>query len=171
MEISPLLQSKLLLYCALLGLCVGALRALSDSLCEYFCKARPLSAVLRFFFDLLLVLFSGAQILFLCYYFNKGDIRMFPFLGFFVSFFAFCGILGKRMKSLFDKTLCITDKLLRLFLLPFVKAIKCLVNILQKIIYFMAKGLAKIGVLVYNICMSHYILRNARRGFLKGRRR
>ncbi len=171
MEISPLLQGRLLLYCALLGLFVGVLRALSDSLCECFGRVRCIGGILRFCFDIFLVLFSGAQIMFLSYYFNNGSIRLFPFMGFSVSFFALNGILGKRIKLLFDKLLCITYKLLRLFLSPFVKAVKYLVKFLQKIIYFIAKGLAKIGVLVYNICISHYISKNARRGFLKGRKK
>ncbi len=170
MEISPVLQGQLLVYCALLGALSGVLAELAQVLCESFRCTAPFEKILQFVLDLLLVLFSGVQILLLCYYFNKGEVRAFAFLGFFAAFAALRAVLGKYIKWLFRKILCIINKIFCTLLSPFVKAVKVLVNILQKVIYFIGKALAKFGVWVYNIYTSHYILRNARKGFLDKRR-
>ncbi len=171
MEIYPVLQGKLLLWCAALGVTAFLFCSLADALCDMLCKLRALKSILRFALDLALVLFSGAQILLLCYYFNKGSIRLFAFLGFFSSFALFRATLGSTVKALFYKTLVILHKILQLILSPFVKAIKILVNFLQKIIYFIAKAIAKFGVLVYNICIYKYMLKCSTKGFLKKRRK
>ncbi len=159
-----------MLLCALLGALVGVLRSLADALCESAARHKGVRGALRFFFDLALVLFSGAQILFLSYYYNKGSIRLFSFLGFISTFTLVCAIFGGHLKRLFKWILSIIYKILCVFLSPFVSASKILVNILQKIIYFVAKALAKFGDWVYNINTSRYILMYSRNGFLKERK-
>ncbi len=157
MEISPVLQARLLLWCASLGAVMGVLWELRGALLALVKVGRLLRTVLTFFCDLLFVCFSGVGIIILSYYFNKGEVRLFSFLGFFAAFFVARVTLGKIFSKVIIILLRILYKIVRLILSPFVKTFKYLVNILQNVIYFILKGIAKISILVYNICIAKLI--------------
>ncbi len=169
MEIYPKIQAELLMWCALLGVAVCVLFRFVDAFLSFFKGHKAVAAVLRFVFDLSIVTLSGVSILLLSYYFNKGTLRMFAFLGFFVCFALTGKLLGKMVEMVFISILRILYKIASAFLSPFVGTFKILVNFLHKTASFMRKALAKKCILVYNIYVSRSILRYTRKGFGKRR--
>ncbi len=129
--------------------------------------------VVRFLCDFLLMAAAGAGICIFSYYFNRGEVRFFALLGLFCSFCLTRKIFSLLLAPLLEVAICAflraAWRIICIILTPFAKIFKYLVNKLQKIIRFIRKTLAKIGNLVYNICVRKYILKKSHRGFLKWR--
>ncbi len=167
MEISPELQSSLLFWCIILGVCTETVWEFTSSL-VYLMKEKSLKyKALLFLLDFITVSAVGVIISFLCYYFNKGEVRFFAFAGFFSGFFVVKGLFGKWLKKVFCKILSIIFVLICSIFSPLVKIFKYLVNKLQKIIYFIRKVLEKFLLLVYNIHIRKSVIKKSRNAFLK----
>lgn len=166
MEISPILQSKLLLLSALFGVTVGVAWDITASvLCAL--QGNKTQKIFVFLRDLLLVATSGIGLILLCYYFNKGELRAFAVLGFVGSFFCCRATLGGCVRRISKFALRLAFFIIRGLFTPFLAFFKYLVNILQKTLQYSVRGLAKIIGLVYNIIVKKSILQKAKHGFLK----
>ncbi len=168
MEISPLLQARLLLCSAMLGAVAAVVWDMAASAFGIWQGKGHKIWALRFAFDLVFVSLSGAAIVVLCYYFNKGGFRFFAVLGFLVAFFTCRAILGRLVRRTFYLLARLAFTTIRLISIPFVKIYKHLVNILGITIYYTWKALEKITILVYNISVRKTILKKSCKGFLGG---
>ncbi len=171
MEISPVLQSQLLLWCAVLGVCIGVLWELFSAVISFFAEHGRKAKILQFVFDFYTVVSAGFLLLVLCYYFNKGEVRFFAFAGFFAALAVFKIFVGKAVKHLFCAILRIMHGIICAILKPLVEIFKYSVNKLQKIIYFIRKVLEKCGSLVYNIYIRKTMLKKSKSAFLGKRSR
>ena len=166
MEISPLLQARLLLCSALLGVVASVSWDIVAAALGLMQKKGCKTKFIRFAFDYLFVSLCGAAILVLCYYFNKGVFRFFTVLGFLAAFFVFRALFGRLVQRIFCFFAHFVFNVIRVILTPFVKVFKLLVNILKKSIYYINESLEKITVLVYNINVKRAILKRSKKGLL-----
>ena len=167
MEISPVLQSKLLFYSAILGVAVGIVRDLFFTLKHKLSKKRAVYLAVELLGDFTNVIILGIGLVLLCYYFNKGEFRGFTVLGALGGFCLYVLTASKAVKIVFAFFLRLSISLIRLVLTPLVKIFKYLVNILLKTIQLNVKALAKIIILMYNIHRKSIALKKARSGFLQ----
>ena len=164
MEIYPDVQARLLLFSSLLGAVIGAAWEIEAVLLEKI-KPRAIFKILRFFADLFFVLTACIGDIVLCYYFNFGQFRAFCALGMLFAFFCCRALLGKALRALTQVILRIISYIIRAVLAPFAKIYKYSVNILEKFIHYIRKGIAKISLWVYNIYVKKSIVRRSRKGF------
>lgn len=169
MEISPILQARLLLYAAILGVTAGILRDVFTTLKAYLKNKKIIYVITEFVTDFLCVCFTGISLVLLCYYFNKGEFRFFAVIGTAVGFFAYILTLSRVLKRLFDMIFKSFLSIIRLITRPLVKIFKYLVNILRKTIQLILKGLANLHVLMYNVYSKNSVLKRSRKGFLRMR--
>ena len=167
MEISPILQARLLLYTVLLGACTALLCDAMWLVCDALAGKRRIRAVTRFFSDVCVFFFAGSGVVLLSFYFNKGTVRFFCLLGLAGGFFIYRVVLSRLTRYVLKRLYCLIFSLVRIILLPFAKFFKKLVRFFQKTKYYMLKALAKIVILVYNIIIRDSILRKAKKGFIK----
>ena len=164
MEIYPEVQARLLLFSSLLGGVIGLAWEAVSVLVEKI-KPRSVFKILRFFADLFFVLSACVGEIVLCYYFNFGQLRTFCALGMLGAFFCCRALLGKAVRVLTQAILRIISHIIRAILAPFAKIYKYSVNILEKFIHYIRKGIAKISLWVYNIYVKKSIVRRSRKGF------
>lgn len=169
MEISPILQARLLLYAAILGVTAGVLRDVFTTLKAYLKNKKIIYVITEFVTDFLCVCFTGISLVLLCYYFNKGEFRFFAVIGTAVGFLAYTLTLSRVFRRLFDLIFKTFLAIIRLIMQPLVKIFKYLVNNLRKTIQLILKALAKLRILVYNICSKNSVLKRSRKGFLRMR--
>ena len=164
MEIYPIVQTKLLFFSALWGAVLALGWDVTAAIVE---KIRPgaLCRIIRFFVDLALMLIACIGIILLCYYFNFGEVRAFCVLGLSTAFFCCRAIFGRAVRALTGVILRAIRYVIRQVVLPIAKIYKFLVNILEKIIYYALRGIAKIALWVYNVYVKKSIVRKARKGF------
>ena len=167
MEISPILQARLLLYTALLGMCTALLCDVLWLACNALDKRRRIRAVIRFIADICIFFYAGAGVVLLSFYFNKGIVRFFCVLGLAGGFFIYKATLSKAVRHVLKWLCCLILHMICTILRPFAKFFKKLVSFSQKIKYYIHKTLAKITILVYNIIIRDSILKKAKKGFLK----
>ncbi len=168
MEIYPLIQARLFLVSMCFGAAVGIVSDIFRILREP--VKRPLAVfTLRFICDFFTVSASVVGITLIGYKFNKGILRLFPILGFFLGFFLYKRSLSLAVCPIVRWSIKTVEGVFRIFLYPLVKILKILSFFLEKIKYYIRKTLEKIFLLVYNIYVRKKIKRNAlRRGFLNG---
>ena len=166
MEISPIGQAYLLLYCALFGVCLGAFYDVFVVIRRLCADKKALSGIARFVGDLLLLVTAGVGTVLLCYYFNKGEVRFFAFLGLAVGFFLWRAVPSRAFVPALSVLFRLLFAVLRRIFRPLAKIFKYLVNILQKSIYYIKKSLAKIMIMVYNINVKRTVLRRSKDGFI-----
>lgn len=167
MEISPMLQARLLLYSVIFGAAIGVVYDICNELIRPFERKKILGAILRFIADFLLLALAGVGLVILCYYFNKGEIRLFSVIGILTGFFGWRFTLSRLFKKVLHLILTTAFSVIWLVLTPVVKTFELSVNFIQKIIYFIYKVLAKSIVLMYNIIVKRGVLKRADKGFLK----
>ena len=166
MEIFPLLQARLTVICALVGIITGAFfdgwRVFSELLGK---RCRRLSAAVRHMGDFITVVLMGVTVVILCYYFNKGRFRFFCLLGlalgFGLYFFALSGLVVKVYKGIIK----VIFSFLSIIFRPVLKIIGFVYRNLQNILYYIVKTLAKRAIWVYNICVTKYVLKKSEKGF------
>ncbi len=166
MEISPVLQSKLLLYTFFLGGSVGLISDIFRFTCTVLKDKRHSYSIVRFAGDLLAIVYAALGTVLLSYYFNKGEFRAFCLLGLFAGFFLYRHTLSYAVTAVLKWILSVFLHIFRIFISPFVKILKKLVIIIAKFKYYIQKALEKIKVLVYNIYVNNIIISRARKGFL-----
>ena len=166
MEIYPAVQGAWLLWSVALGAALCVLQALFAALYS-FPKRRAAVFVLRFFFDFSLLSVAAVCYVLLGYYFNKGDLRFFSLLGMCVGFFATRALCGKLLYKLFRFVLTSIFRIFGFILSPAFKMLRKTVKCLQNLVYNLAKALAKIPLLVYNIYVKVYALKRSDGGFLE----
>ena len=167
MEISPVLQARLLLYSFLFGGVACALADVASVLCHSVKRLRALSLALRFLLDLLLCALAGCGFILLCYYFNDGVVRGFAAIGLCVGFICWRVTLSRIFRRLLLRLLSTFFAIVRLLLLPAFKIFEFLVKKLKKIAYSIFKSLAKCFNMVYNIYVKMYVAARAKNGFIK----
>ena len=167
MEISPVLQARLLLYSFIFGGGLGALCDVTYILCHSLVKKRVPRFTLRLLLDVLLCFIAGGGFILLCYYFNDGELRGFCALGILGGFLVWRVTLSRVLRLLLKKILSALFSIIRFISTPFIKIFKLLVNIFKKTVYSIFKAIAKRSNIVYNIYVKKSVLARARRGFLK----
>lgn len=167
MEISPILQARLLLYSAIFGAVLGVAYDIYNELIRPLERKKTLRAIFGFIGDFALPAVAGVGLVLLCYYFNKGEIRFFSVFGIIAGFFCWRFTFSKLFKHILHLILTTVFSIIRLMLTPVMKIFELLVNIIQKFIYFIYKVLAKSIVLMYNIIVKRGVLKRADKGFLK----
>ncbi len=170
MEISPVLQAKLLFYSFCLGGSVGVICDVFRPLCAFLKKKGHGYGAVRFIGDLLALVYAALGTVLLTYYFNKGEFRGFCLLGLAVGFFVYRHTLSYAVSTILIRAVRLILHIFRVFVTPFVKMFEILVNIFVKINYYIHKALEKITVLVYNMYVKSVIVRRACKGFLTYRR-
>ncbi len=155
--------------CALCGVCACIVWEFFSAVGALFAEKRLNIKNLQIVFDFLFVTSAGLALMLLCYYFNKGEIRFFAFLGFFSVFAIFKILLGRAFKCMFCAILRIFYAIICAVFKPFRLIFKYLVNKLQKIIQFVWKVLEKVAFWVYNKCTGLTMLKKSREGFLDKR--
>ena len=166
MEISPVEQAYLLLYCAMFGVCLGAFYDVFVVIRRFCANKKALSGIVRFIGDLLLLVTAGVGTVLLCYYFNKGEVRSFAFLGLAAGFFFWRAAPSRIFIPALSALFRLLFAVLRHVFRPFAKIFKRLVNILKKSIYYIKKSLAKIMIMVYNRNVKRTVLRRSKDGFI-----
>ena len=166
MEIYPAIQGAWLLWSFVLGAALCVLQALFAVLYS-FPKRRAAVLVLRFFFDFSLLLVAAVCYVLLGYYFNKGDLRFFSLLGLCVGFFATRALCGRLLYRVLRFVLMSVFRIFGFILSPAFKMLRKTAKCLQNLLYNLAKALAKIPMLVYNIYVKIYALKRSDGGFLE----
>jgi hypothetical protein len=167
MEIYPSLLARLVLFCFVLGAVVGVWCDVFRLACSNLKFKAAWRRAARFFGDLVAVIFCILGVIILCYYFNRGTVRAFCFLGTLGGFFVYrytisypiCAVLRFTARTIFN--------VIRVFLIPIVKIFKICIKFLKKIKDYISKTLEKIISLVYNDIKYNYILNKAKNGFLQ----
>ena len=170
MEISPVLQARLLLVCIISGVALGAL---CDALLSL---GRALEfkwayRIARFLCDLLAPTLGGVILVLACYYFSNGEIRAFAAAGLLGGFFVYRAVASRAFSAVLLHLLSTFFLIIRRILLPIFKMFKYLVNILRKTVYYISKTIAKFTILVYNIRVKKSVLKRAEKGFLHIRKK
>ncbi len=166
MEIVPSLLLKLLLLCACLGAAVGSFCDILGLFCAFLKKKGARWGAARFFGDLVAVLVTALGVIVLCYYFNKGILRGFCFLGVALGFFLYRYTLHYPFCAFVRIIFSILFTVFRTILRPIAKIFALVVKFLHKTKFYLAKVLEKNSLLVYNIIKYKYILRKSKKGFL-----
>ncbi len=170
MEIFPQIQARLLFLTIITGICSGTLFDLLTQVTGVLKKHfRRTAAIARAIGDFLLAVATGAIIIILSYYFNKGELRFFCIFGLGVGFLLYFGVLSYAVRPVEKFIFRIFYCILRLIFRPICKIFEFFQRNLQNILYYTAKALAKKTILVYNICIKRSIVKRAKKGFLDKR--
>lgn len=164
MEIYPTAQALLALYCAALGAAVGVLADVSTELCRRLPKHAR--GVLCFFTDLCCVGVAFCGIIVLSFYFDKGRIRFFDFLGATVGFLIYRAVFSRLVRLIFSAFMGAVLRVLRLLGIPCVFLLKKIIKSIKICQFYIRKSLEKCKYMLYNIYNNIVILKWARYGFI-----
>ena len=164
MEIYPTAQALLALYCAALGAAVGVLADVSTELCRRLPK--HVRGVLRFVTDLCCVGVAFCGIIVLSFYFDKGRIRFFDFLGATVGFLIYRVVFSRPVRLIFSAFMGAVLRVLRLLGIPCVFLLKKITKSIKICQFYIRKSLEKCKYMLYNIYNNIIILKWARYGFI-----
>ena len=170
MEISPILQAYLMLYCFLFGGCIGVVGDIFAAVASELKKRIERVGGLRWLFDFFLCLLSSTGLILLSYYFNKGSFRFFSLLGFCTGLVLYRFTLSFVVKKIIGVAFSLVCTLLRFIFTPIQKICIKMAYFLIKTKYYMQKRLEKIFKMVYNISVQRKVISRARKGFVKDRR-
>ena len=143
MEISPVLQAKLLLYSLCLGASTGVICDVFRPLCACLKKKGHGYGTVRFIGDLLAFVYAALGTVLLSYYFNKGEFRGFCLLGLGAGFFVYRHTLSYAVSAVLIRAVCLIFHIFRIFVTPLIKIFEILVNIFVKIKYFFSTYMGK----------------------------
>ena len=164
MEISPIEQARLMLFCALLGVVVGLLADAFSEIC--FVLPKSFRGVVRFISDFCCVGVTFLGITVLSFYFDKGRIRFFDFLGATLGFLLYRFALSRAVRLVFHKILSLILRLLRLLGVPCVFLMRIVKKIIKICQYYIRKAIEKSKYMLYNIYNNIILLKWAKSGFM-----
>ena len=170
MEISPILQARLMMYCFCFGGFVGVSYDTLGVFLEELEKKTRRVKIIRAFFDVFICVLSAVGLILLSYYFNKGEFRFFSFFGFCIGIFVYKQALSKVFRNVIRSIFRAVYLILRVLLTPLLKICIKMAYFLIKTKYYIQKSLEKIIKMVYNICVQKRTISKAHRGFVKRRR-
>jgi hypothetical protein len=167
MEIQPKVLLALLALCLCLGAAVGVLCDVFRLFCEQL-KKKGLRGcdALRALGDFSSVMLGALGVIVLCYYFNRGTVRGFCYIGLAAGFFVYKHTLSVLICALLKAATRILFIVFRIIFTPFGKFFSFIIKKLNKIRFYLAKVLAKLLIWVYNGYNYKYILKKAKKGFL-----
>ena len=169
MEISPVNQALLMAMCGLLGVAVGIMADTALELCIPLPKR--IRGIGRFIGDFCCVATVFLGIIILSFYFDKGRVRFFEFLGVLVGFTAYRLSLSRLVRWLVRKVICLILYFFNILLLPCHFLWKKVKKIIQICKFYICKSLAKTKYMLYNIYNNIIILKWAEYGFSPRRRK
>ena len=168
MEISPSVQALLMLLCAALGAAVGVAVDVFSELCAPMPK--KLRSVAVFITDLCCVGFAFVGIVVLSFYFDKGRLRFFDFLGCACGFLGYRATLSFLVRALLCRVLRLMSALFRILAVPCRILWKKINKSFKICKYYIFKSLEKSKYMLYNIYNNIKLLKWAEYGFMPKRR-
>ena len=169
MEISPIAQARLMLFCAVLGVAVGVYADVFSELCLVFPKR--VKGIIRFLSDFCGVGVTFAGMIVLSFYFDKGRIRFFDFLGMTLGFVLYRATLSHLARWIFRRIVGLILQFFKLLGIPCVFLLRKIKKCIKICQYYIRKSLEKNKYMLYNIYNNIIILKWAESGFLPRRKR